>query len=196
MAAPILVLLFGPPATGKMTVGRALERATGFPLFHNHMSIELVLPFFDFGTPPFGRLVGGFREQLFEEVAASEHAGMIFTYVWAFSEPADEQFVERVKSRFEKHGGRVVFVELWADLETRLHRNATPERLAEKPSKRDVADSNRRLLGLEAKYRMTSDGDFPFDDYLWLDISDIEPEEAAARIVETFALPRRAPIAD
>ena len=47
----MLVVLFGPPAVGKMTVGRELERLTGLPLFHNHMTIELVVPFFDFDTP-------------------------------------------------------------------------------------------------------------------------------------------------
>ncbi|MBC8077907.1 MAG: hypothetical protein H7Y32_17655, partial [Chloroflexales bacterium] len=48
------VLIFGPPAVGKMTVGHELARPTGLKLFHNHMTIDLVLPFFPFGTPPFG----------------------------------------------------------------------------------------------------------------------------------------------
>ena len=65
-----LVVLIGPPASGKMTVGRELEDLTGFPLFHNHMTIELVLPFFEFGSDSFSRLVGTFRQQIFEEVAA------------------------------------------------------------------------------------------------------------------------------
>ena len=41
------VILFGPLAVGKMTVGQELEKITGLKLFHNHMTIELVLPFFD-----------------------------------------------------------------------------------------------------------------------------------------------------
>ena len=40
------VLIFGAPAVGKMTVGQELERITGFRLLHNHMTIELVLNFF------------------------------------------------------------------------------------------------------------------------------------------------------
>jgi shikimate kinase len=35
-----LVILFGPPAVGKMTVGQQLANLTGFKLFHNHMTIE------------------------------------------------------------------------------------------------------------------------------------------------------------
>ena len=51
-----LVVLFGPPAVGKMTVGRELERFTGLRLFHNHMTIDLALRFFDWGTPAFEKL--------------------------------------------------------------------------------------------------------------------------------------------
>jgi len=40
-----LVIIFGPPAVGKMTVGRALAERTGFKLFHNHMTSKLALAF-------------------------------------------------------------------------------------------------------------------------------------------------------
>ncbi|GAE48204.1 hypothetical protein JCM21738_5289 [Mesobacillus boroniphilus JCM 21738] len=36
------VLIFGPQAVGKMTVGHELEKITELKLFHNHMTIELV----------------------------------------------------------------------------------------------------------------------------------------------------------
>ena len=85
---PTLVVIFGPPAVGKMAVGAELSALTGFPLFHNHLSIEAVLPVFEFGTPAFGRLVGEFRERVFVEVAESDLPGLIFTYVWAFDDPS------------------------------------------------------------------------------------------------------------
>jgi hypothetical protein len=66
-----LVVLFGPPAVGKMTVGLELERLTGLRLFHNHMTVDLVLRFFPFGTPPFQRLVSELRTRLCEEVAGT-----------------------------------------------------------------------------------------------------------------------------
>lgn len=51
------ILLFGPQAVGKMTVGHELEKITELKFFHNHMTIELVYPFFGFGTEAFNRLV-------------------------------------------------------------------------------------------------------------------------------------------
>jgi len=41
-----LVIIIGPHAVGKMTVGQELAKLTGLKLFHNHMSIELVRKFF------------------------------------------------------------------------------------------------------------------------------------------------------
>src|SRR5688572_26994277 len=125
-----LVFLFGPPAVGKMTVGRALEALSGLPLLHNHMTIDLVLPFFGFDSPAFHRLVRTFREHLISEVAAGDGPGMIFTFVWAFDQPSDLEFVMSVKDLFAKHGGRIAFVELWTDLETRMARNEMADRLA------------------------------------------------------------------
>ena len=40
-----LVLLTGPQAVGKMTVGQELAKITGLKLFHNHMTIDLVSNF-------------------------------------------------------------------------------------------------------------------------------------------------------
>jgi hypothetical protein len=187
-----LVIIVGPPAVGKMTVGAELSALTGLPLFHNHLSIEAVLPVFDFGSPAFDRLVGGFRERVFSEVVESELPGLIFTYVWAFGEAGDRKFIEGLKGLFESRGGRTVFVELWADLETRLQRNGHPDRLSAKASKRDVESSSRRLVEFDRRYRLTSGGDFPFPEYLHIDNTDRPALEVALSIADHFQLPRAA----
>ena len=185
-----LVLICGPPAVGKMSVGLELRSITGIPLFHNHMSIEAVLPIFEFGTPPFNRLVSNFREQIFEEAAQSDLPGLIFTYVWAFDRASDVGFVARLAGIFEKHGGRTVFVELFAGQQTRLVRNESPQRLKAKASKRDVAASRQRLLEADSRYQLNSAGDFPFPNHLRIDNTHISPLQAAHRIASHFDLPR------
>lgn len=70
--------------------------------------------------------------------------------------------VDGIKAIFGSRGGRTVFVELYADLETRFARNAHPDRLVAKASKRDVVVSNRRLVDVDRRYRLNSGGDFPF----------------------------------
>ena len=189
--APMLVFVVGPPAVGKMTVGHELSRRTGLRLFHNHHTIDLVLRFFAFGTPPFQRLVGEFRRRIFEEVAASDLPGLIFTYVWAFDDPRDAAAVERWATIFRDRGGRVVFAELEASQDERLRRNETEFRLAEKPFKRDLAASRERLLEGDARYQLNSRGTFDGrSDWLRLETTELTAADAAARIQDRFGLPR------
>jgi len=98
------VVIFGPPAVGKMTVGFELVKLTGFKLFHNHMTIDLVLNFFDFAEPQFHRLVGEFRQRIFEEVAAGDFSGLIFTFVWAINLESDRNYIESYCDIFRKKG--------------------------------------------------------------------------------------------
>ena len=189
----VLVFIVGPPAAGKMTVGHALAERTGLRLFHNHHTIDLVIRFFPFGTPPFHRLVGEFRRRIFEEVAASDLPGLIFTYVWAFDDPRDEATVEEFANIFRARGGRVMFVELETTQEERIRRNETEFRLAEKPFKRDLAASREQLLKLDAQYQLNSGGRFDGrKDYLRIDTTMLEADEVAERVIEHFGIERRA----
>lgn len=190
-APPMLVVIVGPPAVGKMTVGHELAARTGLRLFHNHHSIDLVLRFFPYGSEPFRRLSGEFRRRIFEEVAASDLPGLIFTFVWAFDDARDAEAVERWAAIFRARGGRVVFAELEASLDERLRRNETEFRLAEKPSKRDLDASRKRLLEDDARYQLNSRGAFDDrPDWLRLETTNMSAGEAAERILAHFDLPR------
>ena len=76
-----LVFAFGPPAVGKMTVGREICARTGYKLLHNHMTVEPVLDVFPFGSPPFSRLVNEFRRRILEEAVLALD-GLVMTMVW------------------------------------------------------------------------------------------------------------------
>lgn len=186
-----LVVIFGPPAVGKMTVGRELSRLTGFPLFHNHMTLEAVAPVFGWGTPQFHRLVGEFRRRVIEEAVGSDLPGLIFTYVWALNDPADKAFIDELMGIFERAGERVCFLELADDLDVRLVRNRSELRLAEKPSKRDVEFTERDLLADEQRYVMNSNDDFFYPErHLKIVNTQFAPDAVAEAAVRHFELPR------
>jgi len=78
-----------------------------------------------------------------------------------------------------------------ADLDTRLVRNRTEHRLAEKKSKRNVDWSDANVLELEAEHRMTSSPglDAPGEQLLarWphlvIDNTELSVDETAERIL-------------
>ena len=154
------VVIFGPPAVGKMTVGYELAKVTGMKVFHNHMTIDLVLEFFPYWHEKFGVLVSEFRQRIFEEVATSDLPGMVFTYVWALDQPDDKEQVDSYCEIFKHNGADVYFVELEADLDDRIERNKSEFRLSKKSSKRDISRSEKNLLKTESQYKMNTNGDF------------------------------------
>jgi hypothetical protein len=183
-----LLFVFGPPAVGKMTVGRAIADAGGFRLFHNHHVIEPLLDVFDFESPAFQTLLAEFRQRVLEEAAVAG-VDLVFTLVWALDLPADAQAVRRHLAPFVEAASRVAIVELYADLETRLGRNRTPYRLSEKKSKRDLAWSDDNVRGLE-RIQMNTGVPSPADDviaafpHLRIDNTDRTPEDVAAEILD------------
>ena len=178
-----LIIICGPPASGKMTVGQELAKKTGYKLFHNHMSLELVNQFFDFGTPNFSRLDRNIRFDIFKEIADSDIEGLIFTIVWAFSEKEDEAYIDEIIEVFSQREPKVCLVELACELSERLIRNKHENRLAHKASKRDVAFSEKVLLDSEARYRMNSiEGELPGKSLLKIDNTQLSAEAVADRI--------------
>ncbi|MGR6912766.1 hypothetical protein ACU635_00730 [[Actinomadura] parvosata] len=186
---PTLLCIIGPPAVGKMTVGYEISRLTGMKVFHNHVAIEPVLRFFEFGTEPYARLVGEFRRRVLEEVAASDLPGLVFTFVQAFDVPADAAELESYVAPFRTRGGRVLFLELSASQEVRLRRNEGELRLAEKPSKRDLDWSRQNLLELDARFQLNSHSEFEGrPDYLRIDNTELSAAEVAKLTIDHFDL--------
>ena len=182
-----LIVIFGPPASGKMTVGKALAEQTGFKLLHNHISIELALQFFEYGTPGFKNLNEMFRQKIMEEVASSDLIGLIFTYVWDFKENHDKPYVDKFCDIFREQGREIYYVELFCKLEERLRRNKTLERLSEKPSKQNLLLSEERLLRIEKKHIMNTNNDFYYkENYVKIDNTNMEAEEVAKKIRDEF----------
>jgi hypothetical protein len=182
-----LLLIIGPPAVGKMTVGRAVADRSTFRLFHNHHTIELLLDVFDYGTPPFRTLNSEFRRRIIEE-AAEAGTDLVFTFVWDLDLAEETEWLADLVAPY---GDRVAVVELVAGLDTRLERNRTEHRLAEKKSKRDLEWSDANVRGMEADYRMSSvpGRDAPGErllarwPHLVVDNTDLPAGETADRIL-------------
>lgn len=181
-----LVFMIGDGAVGKMTVGQELAKITDLKLFHNHMTIELVLEIFGSFHGP---AIKGLREVIFREFAKTDNYGMIFTFMWAFDMQSDWDYHDWIRSMFEPYGTEFYYVELVADQQTRLARNGTENRLRHKASKRDVEASNARLLRDNANHRLESyPGEIPYENYMKIDNTHLKPETVAAMIKERFML--------
>ncbi len=182
------VLIFGPQAVGKMTVGQELAKITELKLFHNHMTIEPLIAIFG-GTEVTWRLSDVFRRHIFEAAAHSDLYGLIFTYVWAFDLAREWDWVDSTCRVFEDAGADIYFVELEADLNERLRRNVSAHRLEHKPTKRNLEWSTRDLTETAARHRLNSHrGEITRDKYLRIDNTKLDAHEVARMVKTTFGL--------
>jgi len=176
-----LLILYGAPAAGKLTIATELAERTGFKLFHNHLSIDCVRPVFDFGTPPFLRLIETIRFSTIAE-AAREGVDLIHTFVYAFGED-DEHFTKLIASA-EDNGGEVHLVLLRCDADELRNRIGNHSRIAiGKLTDPGSIDGSLRRFDLRSTY--------PGRESLVIDTTDLDPPCAAERIIGHFGLQRR-----
>ena len=175
-----LVYLYGPPGVGKLTVARELVGLTGFKLFHNHLTVNLVKSVFPFNSEPYVRLMRQFRRDMLAEAARSG-VDLVFTGVYIGTE---EQFeaIQRIVEPIYGAGASVLFVQLVCDYEVWLARVTNESRLAQ-----DKLTDPERAVGLfEGRDPFAS---MPLAPTLRIDTTHLPPSEAAAQIVRHYALP-------
>jgi hypothetical protein len=173
-----LLIIFGPPAAGKITVGKLVEEQTNFKLFHNHAIMDGVMHIFGKGTPAEDRLSRIIREHVIQE-AADAGIDLIFTYVWNFSLEKGKQNIDRYRKVYEERGGSVYFVELTASLAARTQRAAAPDRFQEKAYTADA----KEVADMEKRQSFQSPSPFFYiNHYLRIDGSDKTPQEITSEI--------------
>lgn len=173
-----LVVLYGPPAVGKLTVAREVSRLTGMKLFHNHLSWNVVTSVFEWRSEPFMRVLPEIRRLMFRE-AAIANIDLLFTFVYSASAGhIARSYFEAV----EAHGGTVCLVRLTA-----------PRAVLEQ----HVANDSRREVGkmatveeLHRYFEKVPDVDQPIParPSLELDTAALGPAEAARAIVAHYQL--------
>jgi hypothetical protein len=171
------VFIFGPVASGKLTVATGVQARSGLPLFHNHLAVDAALSLFEFGSPGFVRLreliwLGAFRE------AAEAGRSFIFTFSPEASVPTT--FVGAAVNTIESNGGRVFFVSLTCRDAVIEERIASTDRSA-----------FRKLTSLEQYRDLRGTGAFTFGPlpkpHLTIATDSVSAEDAALQICEFIA---------
>src|ERR1700731_1380091 len=142
-----LLFLHGSPATGKLTVAKALLGMVSGRLSDNHAAIDLARTIFDFGAPGFWELVHTVRCSGLD-AAAKNGVGLVVT-TFCYAEPDDRPQYEDFEAIMRRHGGELLPVFLHCSREEAARRVGNPDRV-----------ERRKLTSAESLIRYLDDYKF------------------------------------
>jgi tRNA uridine 5-carbamoylmethylation protein Kti12 len=174
-----IVFIYGPPGVGKLTVARELAKITGFKLFHNHLTTDLVSAIFPFGHKVHSNLMEKIRLTVIETAAKENIKGIILTYVYFVGE--DDKFVKDVVRIVKRYDGKIYFVKLSCEHGELHKRIKHPER-----KKFTKVKSITLLKKLMKEHDMA--GNIPFGRNLPIDNTHMSPKVCARKIKNYFKL--------
>jgi hypothetical protein len=170
------IIVHGPPAVGKLTTARCLQRLTGYKVLHNHLTFNVARTLFDIGDPRHIDLHRDLRQTMIEHAAKSDLAGVILTLVYC--EPESVAVIEQIKSVCAARGIELLGVFLQCEVDELHRRVVQPER-----TENGKLDSSRKLDMLLQQHDYVP---IPDLETLTIDITDLPPQQTSALIVDRF----------
>ena len=131
MTSMKLIILYGPPASGKLTIAKELSKETGFRLLHNHLIADFGNAFFEFGTDEYVEFATRLRTMAIDAALKADIPGLIMTFAFGLETKEgkrDEAVLKTISQRVKRHGGDTTFVRLTCDESILLQRVGSESR--------------------------------------------------------------------
>ena len=123
-----LIVIYGPPAVGKLTTAERLGVITGYRVFHSHLAIDLVNSITPDGAgKAYSDLLFRVIYETIEFVWKDKQAGLVMTIAYTGSEK-QRALLMRLKGLVESDGGDICFVKLFASMDELKRRVVSPSR--------------------------------------------------------------------
>ena len=176
-----LIFIYGLPGVGKLTVAKELSKQTKFPIYHNHLTSDLVYSVFDRGE--IGSLLKQkIRNLVIGDWAKYDETSLITTLIYKKGD--NEDYFEQMSNSAKKYGINIYYFHLTCNLTTLRERVGSPDR----KNFGKIVDVSE----LEEKMRdhnMTED--LPYENNYTIDTTNLSPAETAKQIVEVITKTNR-----
>jgi hypothetical protein len=177
-----LIIIYGPPSSGKLTVAKELAKKTGFKLFHNHLVNDALSSVMDFGTKSYWKRNQKLKIDLIKIANEEKTPGLIFTMVYAGK--GTVKFVKKIKKYLEKNNSKAYFVKLFCE-HKQLHKRVIQKSRKEFWKLNNVKD----LKEFMHKYDTTRT--LPFGKHLIIDNTSYSAKKVSDMIIKFYKLKKQ-----
>ena len=112
-----LIVLYGPPGSGKFTLAKKLSKYYSYTLLHNHAIFELINSALNKQTDSYWDFCWKIREDIVVEGLKENLSGMVMTRAGTGREN-EQRFFSKMKTLMETSGGSIVIVKLSCSMKT------------------------------------------------------------------------------
>jgi len=183
---PTVIILYGPPAVGKLTVGKLLAKKLGYKLAHNHALNDAVTDVFERTTNECALVLEKMRFLFLEECV---HAGanLVVThcynhdYINKATGVTDPEYLRLLEEKLTAVGAKVHFVHLQAEVKELVKRVTGESRKAHKKlTKKSIMQEY--VKGKD----WTSSA--PVNYQIVIDNTNLSPKKVVDTIIKEFSL--------
>ncbi|MBI2475818.1 MAG: hypothetical protein HYV67_01070 [Candidatus Taylorbacteria bacterium] len=175
-----LIVIYGATAVGKLTTANELSKKTGYPILHNHMTIDLAENFFSFYSKPFSNLIRKIRLDIINELLVEKVPGLIWTT--GFPNTKDTHaFYKKLDKLMRKNGGTINYVKLVCDSGEQKKRVLNKERV--KYNKPNTINELTEVMNKLDFSTLT-----PVDQTFIVDNTHLSAQKVVLKIIKFFQL--------
>jgi RNase adaptor protein for sRNA GlmZ degradation len=173
-----LIVIYGPPAVGKLTVAKGLSKLTGYKILHNHLTSDIIFSLMEFGTDRFWKHIRELKNCVLN-IALEEKMNVIVTICYAHKR--DDRLIKDILDVAKKYNIKPYFVQLICDEKRLLNRVVSESR-----KKHGKLKNKRKLRGVLKECELFLP--IPFVDSFTIDNTNISAKKAAKMIKEHYKL--------
>lgn len=177
-----IIFLYGIPGSGKLTIAKKLIERIGnrFKLFHNQMTVDIISSIIPFQHPKGFELNTQYR-QLMVDACNDLNINLIMTYVYAYGERGDDEYIKSLIDKVETKGGKIMFVHLICREEIIFERIQNHDREQHKK----VTNPEKLKKTMESREITKS---IPYVENLTINTEITDPESSARKIISYFKI--------
>lgn len=175
------IVLYGPPAVGKLTVARELAKRGNTHVFDNHKVIELIAPVVGGNDTELITLSYSLQLQILNAAMRLSHEDIIFPFTFTADLQTDIAFLQTIVEAGRAHNVRIDLVHLRAKRHTLLERVV-------QDSRRGTSKITDPLLLDKLLQTYDFDKPMPGDDHVInINTTHMTPQEVAQQVIRTTA---------